>query len=422
MRTAKFGSAIEGDEQTRKDLVERLVESEEFRDSPVQQGLLRFLASQAGDPSASGIKEYAIGTDYFHRGPDFDPRMDSIVRTQVSLLRRRLTRYYQGTGKNDPLIVEIPRGHYQVRFLAQKAADAIAPGSPLPVKPRYQSWHWPILAGGIMLGAMLVLAFENTPRREWNGDPFWGDFFASDQPVLLAFGIPTFFRAGPQFVIRDVEVNGDRVNSIPSPLPSLGDHLHLTRAEIYTGIGEAVGMHELSHFFWQAGRKVEVLRHTPRRWSDLAKGNVVLISSLRFSTFENDSSLPVDFTLDSSGGTALVRNLRPRTGEPAHYLPQLGADGSSDGVDYAVITRRPGAINANRVVTLGGTYRWGTHGAAEYLTDFNSLSALAKELRKRPATNPADTLQVVLRVEARDNVPFRIQYITHHWLRPGQAN
>ena len=41
------------------------------------------------------LKEYSIGVDVFERSPDFDPKLDSIVRVQAGRLRLKLTEYYE---------------------------------------------------------------------------------------------------------------------------------------------------------------------------------------------------------------------------------------------------------------------------------------------------------------------------------------
>jgi len=56
------------------------------------------------------VKEYQIATEVFGRPRDFDPRLDSTVRVQTGRLRSKLAEYYAGSGADDPIIVEVPRG------------------------------------------------------------------------------------------------------------------------------------------------------------------------------------------------------------------------------------------------------------------------------------------------------------------------
>ena len=58
------------------------------------------------------IKESVIGVEVFGRKPDYNPKLDPIVRTEARRLRVRLTEYYQGVGAGDPVVIELPKGGY----------------------------------------------------------------------------------------------------------------------------------------------------------------------------------------------------------------------------------------------------------------------------------------------------------------------
>ena len=63
------------------------------------------------------LKEYTIGVHVFQRGARFDPRIDPIVRVQVSKLRQRLATYYKEDGAPDGTRIEIEAGSYVPRFV-----------------------------------------------------------------------------------------------------------------------------------------------------------------------------------------------------------------------------------------------------------------------------------------------------------------
>jgi serine/threonine-protein kinase len=62
------------------------------------------------------LKESVIAVEVFGRGPDFDSRLDPVVRTEAVRLRTRLSDYYSKDGKADTLIIELPKGGYVPRF------------------------------------------------------------------------------------------------------------------------------------------------------------------------------------------------------------------------------------------------------------------------------------------------------------------
>ncbi len=114
--TAPSPQAIRGE-------LEKILASETFRGSEGQRNFLRFSVEQALDGHADQLKEYSIGVQALERNEDFDPRVDPIVRTQASKLRSRLLKYYAGEGLNDPVKIELPKGHYAPVFSASAAVS-----------------------------------------------------------------------------------------------------------------------------------------------------------------------------------------------------------------------------------------------------------------------------------------------------------
>jgi TolB-like protein len=84
---------------------------------------LTFLVQEvlAGNP----LKESIIGVAVFGREPGYDPKQDSVVRTEARRLRAKLVEYYAGAGANDELVIELPKGSYVPVFLErQKGATS----------------------------------------------------------------------------------------------------------------------------------------------------------------------------------------------------------------------------------------------------------------------------------------------------------
>jgi hypothetical protein len=74
--------------------------------------LLTFVVGSTVRGEATHLKETTIGVAVFGRSPDYDPKVDTIVRSQAWRLRSKLKKYYATEGVNDPLLIEIPIGHY----------------------------------------------------------------------------------------------------------------------------------------------------------------------------------------------------------------------------------------------------------------------------------------------------------------------
>src|SRR5271165_625328 len=92
-------------EAVREEL-EKILASPPFRTSERLRNFLRYIVEQSMQGRAESIKEYSVGTEVFGRDPSFDPRIDTIVRTEARKLRARLGTYYEAEGQQDALRIE----------------------------------------------------------------------------------------------------------------------------------------------------------------------------------------------------------------------------------------------------------------------------------------------------------------------------
>src|SRR3954468_4500966 len=85
--------------------IERILKSKPFADSARLQRFLSWTVDQVLQGEAQNIKQFTIGQEVFDRGAQFDPRVDSIVRTEAQRLRRKLSEYYRTEGLSDSVLV-----------------------------------------------------------------------------------------------------------------------------------------------------------------------------------------------------------------------------------------------------------------------------------------------------------------------------
>ncbi len=81
--------------------------------------LLTFVVGSTLKGEAMHLKETTIGVSVFGRAPDYDPKVDTIVRSQAWRLRSKLRKYYASEGVDDPVVIDIPIGHYVPVFHAR---------------------------------------------------------------------------------------------------------------------------------------------------------------------------------------------------------------------------------------------------------------------------------------------------------------
>jgi len=98
------------------DQLARIGASRAFANAPMLRRFIEHVVTEAMEGRSDQLKEYSIGVEVFGRGPAFDPRVDTIVRVEARRLRSKLREYYAGEGRADPVVFELPKGHYVPEF------------------------------------------------------------------------------------------------------------------------------------------------------------------------------------------------------------------------------------------------------------------------------------------------------------------
>src|ERR1035441_2175958 len=145
----------------RLEQINRLVRSPVLQGSEALCGLLKYLAEHSIATPDVPVKEYQIATEVFGRPANFDPRLDSAGRGQMSRVGCRLGEDYRPAGRAAPILVDIPKGSHAVPFTGREpvrvavprlAADA-AESLPAIVQPKVAFWRW---TGVALLGSALL--------------------------------------------------------------------------------------------------------------------------------------------------------------------------------------------------------------------------------------------------------------------------
>ena len=133
-----------------------------FVSSPRLERFLRYIVEQTLAGNGDQLQEAVIGLEVYDRGPNYDPKADSIVRVEARRLRKALAEYYAAEGQNDRVVIEVPKGRYVPEFHRQRG--------------RTLAWNWKRYAAALaILTAALIGAWrmsdttsrtvERTPRQ-----------------------------------------------------------------------------------------------------------------------------------------------------------------------------------------------------------------------------------------------------------------
>jgi hypothetical protein len=410
--------------------LERILETKWLRESHQLTALLRHIVEETIAGRTAGLKEYSLGLEVFHRPANYDPRNDAIVRVQASLLRKRLTAYYEHEGRDSVLRITLPRGGYIPQFetagTEQAAADA--PAEPPPRLASPQRPRWPLILGGFLAGALLAgslaIWFSTRPVLASAECPqLWEAFLHEDVETVTSFGVPLFFSGGGGLYVRDTQVN--RLSDSPQRVDKVGEALGIgfrPQEDVYTGVGDAIGTHQITRWLEQQGIAARIANSNYIGQADIEGKNLIVISSARFQTLLQEMDLPDRFPFNPTPYGGGYQSLDPLPGELPYYQPKGGDAGVN--TSYAVISLWPGSQADRRMMYLSGIETWSTQGAAQYVIDPERLADLARRLSADPPDGPrgrkSPFFQVLLRVEGKNNRVRNATYVTHRYLPPLQ--
>ena len=116
-----LGASVNASEK--QDAVARVLNSPEMAAAPRARDFLRYVVGEEIGGRADLLKGYTIATEALGRREAFDADLQSAVRVQAKRLREILGAYYGGSGRFDPVIIEIPLGAYVPVFRRRARAD-----------------------------------------------------------------------------------------------------------------------------------------------------------------------------------------------------------------------------------------------------------------------------------------------------------
>ena len=199
--------------------------------------LLKYVTEETLAGRASVMKEYSIGLEVFDKPASYDPREDSTVRTEVNKLRMKLREYYATEGREDPLILTIPTGGYQVVFERRQPEAVVSGDRSVPQQtaepPRRDTR---VILRGLGV-AVLVLAVA---AGLWLSYRFWSSKSSGGSPEVSGLrritagtelaAYPALAGSGRWFVYSSDRGEGTFLNLWKQSLKG-GEPERLTRAE-----------------------------------------------------------------------------------------------------------------------------------------------------------------------------------------------
>ncbi len=96
----------------REELVRRVGSSATFEKSPRLRAFFLHVCQCALENKPEEATEQQIGIHVYERSPGYNPNEDNVVRTAARLLRMKLEHHFANEGKDEPIVISIPKGRY----------------------------------------------------------------------------------------------------------------------------------------------------------------------------------------------------------------------------------------------------------------------------------------------------------------------
>jgi hypothetical protein len=336
--------------------LDKILHGRSLQGSENLKAFLRFAVDRAIEGQESQLKEYVIATEVFGRGKGFDSRIDSVVRVQAGRLRTKLQEYYATEGKDDEIVIDLPKGQYTPVFSYARRSDegesngeapsaTALPVSDAPVlgtvagSPVNQVDSSPVSTGGVWRESKRVAG----PRSVWRRvsaivalvslllsvflglltlhyraksaedsllfgpgetesldrsviEPLWGDLLRSPEPVLVVYS-NTLFRGTAEEgmkLLKSLDAPGSSLGSPVIPQSEI-EQVREPVIDLYTGIGEVMGSYYLGDFFARVRHASRVKRSLLLTWEEVKTQNVVVLGSPAENLFLRDLPQNQDF-------------------------------------------------------------------------------------------------------------------------------
>lgn len=449
----------------------KLIHSKAFRHATALQRLLQYLISKALEDPFADIKEYTIGTEVFDRGADYDPQTDTIVRVQIHRLRQKVKEYYESEGANDPILVEIPKGHYIPTF-EMRAATAKTNGANQTAEtagankeqsgdvearaPRNASTVGRSFSRGVLATVAVILFVAGIAMgTRWQqikgmflgssaagrggamsantAADFWRTFLGNDTAPVVGYADAVYLVDGAEDLFRfrrgASDSTGTEVDSHLAQQFASSPGLVAKAGPLYyedgnTGTGDLQSVFVLTRLFTQMGVQMVVKRCRLITIDDLQQHDVILLGSPEENDAVAQLSQPGDFVwnrMDVAGPwKGEYVNRHPQPGESATYKTERDPNTQEIKADFALITIQPGAVPGRYIAMLGGLDTSGVAGAAQFVTSPVHMAELRSRIQsvsswKGAGVPPA--FQALLRVDVeRGNDVFDVQLISVHMI------
>ena len=410
-------------------LIERITASPPFQKSARLRELLRFMAERSIRGQIEDLSEHRIGSAVFGKAEGYSVVEDSSVRVHVRQLRLKLHEYFDGEGREEPSIVEIPKGAYTTHFRPVESRNSTKPAPVIdPSGPKFWIRALPWALAAFFLVTTVVVWFlrpavARPPAPPW---PLATLFNPSDKPVEVVvadvnYGMTRLVDEQPVTLERYLSPSYRSGEDLSNAHPTAREArmMKYLSGSLLTSYADLVVVDTLMRLSgssrdWLAIRSARELR--PR---DLESGNFVFVGSPSSNPWVSYFQDKLNFREgEGKVGESLkfFQNTHPKPGEQTTYQG-LAFTGSS-GEDYATISLLPLANGRGSVLILQGLQQEGTEAAGLFLADASNRQKLQQALGFSGSPTQPVYFEALIRTQAVAGAPNATSIVATRVINP----
>ena len=416
-------AAAAGSTEAAREAVERVLRSEALRGSEGLRQMLAYLAEKSLSAPAVELKEYTVGVEACGKPESYDPQRDASVRVQAGRLRKRLQEYYAAEGAADKVVLEVPKGRFEVQFHARDSEQgrqvlSLPEGTAHVLTPA-RAWAaaCALLAAGSLLWALSLrrqmgewdarYGIAERERAAAGAPEFWRPFLDRNIPTLAVIGSPAFYAGRDQQLwVRVPEPGDEQPDGGRAALDALRAKLGLLEGPRYdfAAMGDTLAVQKLTAYLAAAGVRLKTVAAHQATWEAAAEGNLILLGDWQTNPLLRRLPVNRDFDLREDG---LAHNRNPKPGEPLAYTPPSGQGQSA----FAVAATYAGLKPGREILAIQAQNPGAAAGVLESLMDPQSAQSL---FRRAGAPAQGRHFQMLLRVWLDRGSAVKTEFVTCH--------
>lgn len=422
----------------RWELALRVAATPGFKKAARLRNFLLYACRKAINNELDDLRELEIGRAVFERRQEYNSGDDNIVRVEARELRKRLDLYFATDGRDEPIVIRMPKGSYVPVFEPRtKEEPALSEGTPSVenggdtahrvenglLVPRSSKLVLMLATSTLLfLAAALWLLGQNLQLRRNLAhagvaatpveNSIWSRMFGTEHETYVVLADTCWL------LLQDFSHHEGSLHDYVSR-QYLADlktpEMRTVASRHFTDIADAIVVGSIVRAAYPASRKLLIRSARMLETQDLKTRDLIFVGSRRSNPWveQFEQQLPFTNEFDSQNHQPFFLNHSPQPGEPARYATK-GKDGAWEET-YAAVSFLPNLNRDGNVLIVEGSVAEGTEAAGDYLCN-SSFTAELQRRFKLGSNDPLPHFELLLKISVLPGTPARVEYLTHRVL------